>query len=161
MRFGTLEFYEAMAQSHYWIDNAHNFTWEAFPKKEGQILINLWHGSMGLKRINPEDDSSAQRRAAGKLASKTTDYCVTNSKFEEDVFKSTYWPNTEFLKFGHARNDVLFSSDEEFMKMRQKVCKKLGVVQGVDISFLNSEMQAIVYEAIVKTNVNMNKEQLH
>lgn len=127
VRFGTLAYYEAMAQSHYWIDNAHNFTWEAFPKKEGQILINLWHGSMGLKRINPEDDSSAQRRAAGKLASKTTDYCVTNSKFEEDVFKSTYWPNTEFLKFGHARNDVLFSSDEEFQKMRQNVCKKLGI----------------------------------
>lgn len=136
VRYGTIEFYEAMAQSHYWIDNAHNFTWEAFPKKEGQVLINLWHGSMGLKRINPEDDSSAQRRAAGKLASKTTDYCVTNSKFEEDVFKSTYWPNTEFLKFGHARNDVLFASEEEFQKTRKYVCAKLG---------LNPEDKFLIY----------------
>ena len=94
--------------------------------KDGQVLINLWHGSMGLKRINPEDDSSAQRRKAGKLASKTTDYCVTNSKFEEDVFKSTYWPNTEFLKLGHPRNDIMFSSNEQFDKLRKEVCKKIG-----------------------------------
>ncbi len=127
VRVGSVEFYEAMAQSHYWIDNAHNFTWEAFPKKDEQVLINLWHGSMGLKRINPEDDSSAQRRRAGKLASKTTNYCVTNSKFEEDVFKSTYWPNTEFLKFGHARNDMMFSSEEEFSCLRKEVCKKIGL----------------------------------
>ncbi|MBQ5884407.1 MAG: CDP-glycerol glycerophosphotransferase family protein [Clostridia bacterium] len=127
VRFGTVEFYEAMAQSHYWIDNAHNFTWEAFPKKDEQVLINLWHGSMGLKRINPEDDSNRRRKKAGLRASKSTDYCVTNSKFEEDVFKSTYWPNTEFLKFGHARNDMMFSTEEQFRTLREEICKKIGL----------------------------------
>ncbi len=145
VKFGTYEYYKAMAESHYWIDNAHNFTWEGFPKKDEQILINLWHGSMGLKRINPEDDSNKKRIKAGRLATKTTNYCVTNSKFEEDVFKTTYWPNTEFLKYGHARNDVMFSSDEEFKKMREYVCSRLG---------LNPEDKFLMYAPTFRDDKN-------
>lgn len=36
---------------------------------------------------------------------------------------------------------------------------KLGIVQGVDISYLNEEYQKFVLDGILQTNVNMNKEQ--
>lgn len=121
VKFGTFDYYRALAQSKYWIDNAHNFTWEAFPKKDGQILINLWHGSLGLKRINPEADSNRRRQKAGKLAEIETDYCVTNSDFEDDVFRSSYWHKTPFLKYGHTRNDIMFKKAEELADIRKKV----------------------------------------
>jgi len=36
---------------------------------------------------------------------------------------------------------------------------KLGIVQGVDISFLNEEYQRYVLDAVLQTGVNMNKDQ--
>lgn len=127
IRFGTWEYYKALAQSKYWIENAHNFTWEGFPKKKEQVLINLWHGSLGLKRIDPENDSNRHRRYAGKLSGKITNYCISNSEFEEMVFRTSYWPNTEFKRFGHARNDILFSDEKRMAEIKEKVCKELGI----------------------------------
>lgn len=127
IKFGTWEYYKALAQSKYWIENAHNFTWEGFPKKSEQVLINLWHGSLGLKRIDPENDSNRHRRLAGKLSGKTTNYCISNSEFEEMVFRTSYWPNTEFKRFGHARNDILFSDKEKMAAIKKKVCNTLGI----------------------------------
>ncbi len=133
IKSGTFEYYKAMAACKYWIDNSHHFTWEEFPKKKDQILINLWHGSMGLKRINSETDTNKTRVAAAKRATKATTYCVTNSKFEEDVFKETYWPNTEFLKFGHARNDIFFKTDEDVEFLKNQIRKELGIPENSKI----------------------------
>lgn len=127
VKFGTLEYYTAMAGSKFWIDNAHNFTWEGFPKKDNQVLINLWHGSLGLKRIEPERDSDRRRRKAGKLDEKETDYCVSNSDFENDVFRTAYWPHNEILKIGHPRNDIMFSDSDEVARIKKSVCKTLGI----------------------------------
>lgn len=127
IKFGSREYYKALAQSKYWIDNAHNFTWEGFPKKDEQVLINLWHGSLGLKRINPESDSNRHRRYAGKLSGKITNYCISNSEFEEMVYRTSYWPNTEYKRFGHARNDILFCDENTAAQIKQKVCKALNI----------------------------------
>lgn len=133
VKFGTFDYYYAVAQSKYWIDNAHNFTWEAFPKKDDQVLINLWHGSLGLKRINPEADSNRQRRKAGKLAGTATNYCVTDSDFEEEVFRTSYWPETPFLKYGHTRNDIMFTQGEELAAIKKKVFDYFGIEEGKKI----------------------------
>lgn len=127
VKFGTLEYYIALCESKYWIDNAHNFTWEGFPKKPEQVLINLWHGSLGLKTIDPASDSNVNRQRAGKLAGLTTGYCITNSTFEEEVFRTSYWPNTPFLRFGHTRNDILFDKGEKQRELKEKVCEFYGI----------------------------------
>ena len=44
---------------------------------------------------------------------KMTKYCISNSQFEDDVYRETYWPKTEILRFGHARNDVFFELGEK------------------------------------------------
>lgn len=36
---------------------------------------------------------------------------------------------------------------------------KIGIVQGVDISFINDEYQKYVYDVVIETGVNMSKEQ--
>ncbi len=127
VKFGTYEYYKQMAASKFWIDNAHNFTWEGFPKKKEQVLINLWHGSLGLKRINPDADSNAHRRRAGKLGGLETNYCVSNSDFEDMVYRTSYWPNTPFLKYGHVRNDLMFADAEALVPVRKKVYETLGI----------------------------------
>lgn len=127
VKAGKAEYYQALAQSKFWIDNAHNFTWEGFPKKEEQILINLWHGSIGLKRIDPASDSNARRKRAGKLSSKETTYCISNSDFEDMVFRTSYWPNTPFLRYGHTRNDIMFADEEQLKAIKEKVCSALNI----------------------------------
>lgn len=127
VRYGSYEYYKAMAQSKYWIDNAHGFLWENFPKKDEQVLINLWHGSLGLKKIDPDSDSNERRRAAGELAKTKTDYCLINSDFEEMVFRTSYWPTNPLLKYGHPRNDVFFFSDATKEKLKLRVCKKYNI----------------------------------
>ena len=127
VKFGTFDYYKAMASSKFWIDNAHNCTWEGFPKKDEQIYINTWHGSMGLKKINAEVDTNRNRRRAGKRANKITNYCISNSKFEEMVFNTTYWPDVEYLRYGHCRNDILFATDDIKSKLKAKVCRQFGI----------------------------------
>ena len=50
------------------------------------------------------------------------DYFLTDSVFEEEVFHTSFWPHVEQLKFGHPRNDILFSK-EKMSELRDKVYK--------------------------------------
>lgn len=54
-----------------------------------------------------------------------------------------------FIRLSYLSDDLLGLVD----------AGKLGVVQGVAISFLDVDKQSIVYEAITNAGVNMNKEQ--
>lgn len=54
-----------------------------------------------------------------------------------------------FIRLSYLSDDLLELVDE----------RMLGVIQGVALSFLDDENQAIVYTAITNTGVNMNKEQ--
>jgi CDP-glycerol glycerophosphotransferase len=113
---GSYSMFEEQASAKIWIDNALNCVWYSMPKKPGQVYLNTWHGSMGIKRLS--GNANWFQRAAECKAK--TDYCVTNSAFEEEVFRTTFWPDTPFLKFGHARNDILFQQ-ERHPAIREKV----------------------------------------
>ena len=54
-----------------------------------------------------------------------------------------------FIRLSYLSDDLLELVD----------AGKLGVVQGVDISFLNDEKQSVVYDAIIQTGISMSKEQ--
>lgn len=104
---GSFEMYEEMSKAKIWIDNALNCVWDGMPKKDGQIYINTWHGSLGIKRLS--GNRTWMMRA--KRCRKVTDFCISNSTFEENVYRDTFWPETPYLKYGHARNDILFRVD--------------------------------------------------
>ena len=114
VEFRTKEMYDAMATSKIWIDNALNMVWYGMPKQKEQYYLNTWHGSLGIKRLG--GNRKWMNRAA--KANNVTDYCITNSTFEEGVFRETFWKDVPFLKFGHARNDIFF--DEERMKEKRR-----------------------------------------
>ena len=67
--------YYEMSTAKVWLDNALNCVWDnGMKKKPGQVYINTWHGSMGIKRLS--GDKHWLRRA--KLCNDVTDYCIYN-----------------------------------------------------------------------------------
>lgn len=121
----SYQMFEEMASSKVWLDNALNCVWFGMPKKKKQVYINTWHGSMGIKRLSGNRTWLYRARRCKR----NTDFCVTNSAFEEDVFRTTFWPKTPFLKYGHARNDIFFKTDEH-PSIRQKVEETLEIEPG-------------------------------
>ena len=124
VEFRTKAMYDAMATSKIWIDNALNMVWYGMPKSKGQYYLNTWHGSLGIKRLG--GNRKWMNRAA--KANKVTDFCITNSTFEENVFRETFWKDVPFLKFGHARNDIFFN--EERMKEKRRQVERYFDVDG-------------------------------
>ena len=117
--------------SKVWIDNGIVFS-DYFDKKEGQIHLQTMHGSLGIKRL---DNAVLCRNARGKSGqrvvqreSNETDYVITNSQFEEDVFHSVFWKNTDMVRLGHARTDVLFSTDPvRIGQIREELYHRYGI----------------------------------
>ena len=119
----SFKFYKALAQSKFIFENSTNFAYMNLHKRKGQLLLQTWHGSMGFKRLDPKSVSDKRWVKKAKYTGDITDFCITNSKFEEDVFRESYWPKTNFLKYGHARNDCLFNKHNEFKTYLDKVHK--------------------------------------
>ena len=120
--------YYEMSTAKVWLDNALNCVWDnGMKKKPGQVYINTWHGSMGIKRLN--GDKHWLSRA--KLCNKATDYCISTCKFEEDVYSDTFWKDVPYLRYGHARNDILFRTD--LRGLRKQICARYNVSPGKKI----------------------------
>ena len=57
-----------------------------------------------------------------------TDLLISNSKFENEVYRSTYWPTTRILECGHPRNDIFFiDNDRKRLGFRDRILKKAGL----------------------------------
>ncbi|MCM1386973.1 MAG: CDP-glycerol glycerophosphotransferase family protein [Bacillus sp. (in: Bacteria)] len=140
---GTYEAYQAMATARIWIENELKYLKPyALLKKEGQVYIQTWHGSLGFKRIgkaNQHNQSGKKKRYINKVAEKcnrVTDICISNSVFETNVFREAYWNDTPILEYGHARNDVLFLHDaEQYRKLKEAVLTDLEVIKRLPDDF--------------------------
>ena len=134
VRRDSFKFHKAIATSKIIIDNSTGFAFMNLKKRKGQILINTWHGSMGFKRLDPSSVNDKNWVKKAQNIAKVTDYCITNSKFEEDVFRESYWPDTPFLKYGHCRNDMLFDKHGEYEKYGKKVREMYGIDKDTKIA---------------------------
>ena len=90
VRRASFEMYEEQATAKVWLDNALNCLWYDMPKKKDQVYINTWHGSMGIKKLQGD----ANWMSYAKKCDKMTDFMVANSTFEEEVYRTTFWPST-------------------------------------------------------------------
>lgn len=128
VKYGSPEFYRAVANSKIVIMNGHSLQRAGVHKSKNQFWIQTWHGSLGLKRLEGAGGDVKFYEAMQKADSQKTDYLITNSQFEEHVFSSTYWPNVSALRLGHARNDILFDTSKTTREyLRRKVLKRLGI----------------------------------
>ena len=110
---GTLRCLREVYSAQAWIDNGIAFSYD-FERRPDQMHVQTMHGSLGIKSIangyeNRKKSGRAGRRSA-RRESELTDCVVTNSAFEEGVFRGVYWKNTPMLRLGHARTDPLFGN---------------------------------------------------
>lgn len=102
------EFYRELASSKYVIQNANDTIYCRYNKREGQVFFQTWHGSLGFKRLDTNNNENWVNKA--HILANETDYLVSNSTFENDVFRTSYWKDSEILEFGHPRNDILLDA---------------------------------------------------
>lgn len=113
----TYDFYKELATSKIWVINSVEIFKNPLYKKNGQIIIETWHGSLGIKRFDKSVNKGKSWVKAAEVCGREADYCISNSNFESNVYKETFWPNTKILKYGHPRNDILFNKDISFSRM--------------------------------------------
>ena len=114
----SLEFYKELASSKFIIENANDTVYMKYNKRPGQVIIQTWHGSLGFKRLDKVKNEACVAKA-DELGNET-DFIVSNSEFENMVYRTSYWENTEILEYGHARNDMLLNKTK-YNKMNKKV----------------------------------------
>lgn len=133
VEWGTYNFYREAASAKVWIANSTYLTGLVLEKRPNQVLIQTWHGSLGLKRFETNQDRKWIK--VGYKDGKRTDYCISNSTFETELFRNTFWKQSEILEYGHARNDILLHGDlsrEE--EKKQRIYSKIDVPCGVKIA---------------------------
>ena len=123
----TYDFYREMASSKIWIMNSVEIFKNPVKKKKSQVLIQTWHGSLGIKRFDKNVNSGKAWVKAATISSKVTDYCISNSDFESSVYRDSFWPDNDILEYGHPRNDILLKQGEEIEQLKIKIKEELGL----------------------------------
>lgn len=158
---GTYEFYKEAASAKIWIDNSTSLSYLNTWKKPDQMLIETWHGSLGLKRVETTTDKRWIKKATA--CGKRTDLCISNSTFETNLYRNTFWKSAEILEYGHARNDVLLTDDTEKVKsITKEVREYFGIRKRRKVAIYaptyrdGQKLEAfqIDYEMLRKTLIN-------
>lgn len=118
-----------LATAKFWISNYHlsYFIKKGLRKKDNQFYIQMWHGSFGIKKIERHVGSLTESKMWTKVAkinSDLTDYWISNSDFETNVYKSAFWNVRNIKLLGHPRNDIFFENNNKLVK---KILSKYGV----------------------------------
>lgn len=129
VRYKSREALREYATSKIWVSNYHksDYVKKGLQKKEGQYFIQTWHGSFGIKKIENDVDILRNDKSwysCAKASSEMTDYWISNSAFETDIYRGAFWDVKNVLELGHPRNDIFFSKDE---RIKNKVYSCLNI----------------------------------
>ncbi|MBR1460044.1 CDP-glycerol glycerophosphotransferase family protein [bacterium] len=121
--YGTKIGLKELASAKLWIDNQRKnyFIKKGLVKKEGQYFIQTWHGSLGIKKLDADvkaftNEYKQDWVERAKFDSSMWDYLLTNSEFENNIFKKALWFNNEIKQYGHPRNDIFFKDSSKIQK---------------------------------------------
>lgn len=112
-----------LATAKFWISNYHfsAFIKKGLTKRPGQYYIQMWHGSFGIKKIERhavESMESNMWRQVAMRNSSMTDYWISNSDFETNIYNTAFWNVNNIEVLGHPRNDIFFRDNS---LLRQKI----------------------------------------
>lgn len=130
VEYGSKEAMYEYATAKIWVMNYQlvHYLNKGMLKKPGQIYIQMWHGSFGIKKI--EGDCSnltadVNWTTLAKRNAEYTDYWISNSRFETEVYKQAFWTVKRVLELGHARNDIFFR--EDISNYKEKLEREYGL----------------------------------
>ncbi len=123
-----------LATAKFWVDNQAKYQHvnKGLEKKDEQIYIQTWHGSMGIKKVG-DDTKTFSGKITFEKEAKMIDYLISNSCYETEVFKRRFWNNGKILRFGHARNDIFFMPKEELQKIQHKIYELYNIKKDTKI----------------------------
>ena len=100
VQINSFEYFQAAVSSRVIVINSLlGDKWYPFPVKKGQYVFETWHGSLGIKRFDLDHyNTNMSWPVAAVRTGKLTNYCISNSTFEEDVFRETFWKETPILR---------------------------------------------------------------
>lgn len=128
VRHNSYEFFKELAASKVIVENTNIVERLYAYKKKDQYLLQTWHGSLGIKRLDGDVVMGFSWKRLAKKCQKSVDLLLSNSDFETEVFRTAYWKDVPSVQVGHARNDIFFMKDEEkIAKIRKKVCRFLNI----------------------------------
>jgi len=121
VKYNSYDYFKEIYSAKIVVTNSSLFLGMPVFLKKDQVLFETWHGSLGLKKWSKSDIKDSFKRVfALEQTGRMTDYCISNSELENGSMRSTYWPKTEILKYGHARNDIFF---DRYKEKREEVKK--------------------------------------
>lgn len=121
------KFFKEIYSSKIIIDNDVTLPFMGFKKKKGQVVFETWHGSIGIKAFGREANDDKLWHKMADRSSKMIDFMVSNSKFENEIYKNTFWKNNEVLLFGHPRNDIFFFIGKKLSQLKEKFYEQYGI----------------------------------
>lgn len=114
------------------VDNGVSTAHIGYRLKKNQYLIETWHGSLGIKRFDAETNKDQRWVKKALREAGMTDYIISNSSFENEIYRNSFWKNTEIWKYGHARNDILLNRDERVKNnLYEKIQERYHIPKGV------------------------------
>ncbi|MFC7218387.1 CDP-glycerol glycerophosphotransferase family protein [Streptomyces polyrhachis] len=108
VRMWSPEWYEALARSRYIVANNHLPDW--FERREGQIVVQTWHGTP-LKKIGHDIEAVhfADKRYLERLEKEVRQWSmlVSPNSFSSPILRRAFGFEGELVETGYPRNDIL------------------------------------------------------
>lgn len=103
-----------LATARVWVDS--NMKYSGFLKRKGQLYIQTWHGSYGLKKIAGDLEDKLPRidRRNNKYNMKKADIMVSNSIRTTEIYRRAFGYKGRILEYGSPRNDLFFKDLKEY-----------------------------------------------
>lgn len=102
-------------------------------KREGQLYINMWHGSSPKKKgyLLPKENFAEQDEEYYKQARQKIDFLLVPSEFSKLIFSSVFNMNPQrVLPLGYPRDEYLLNTDgnANLQKMTERDLKKFNKI---------------------------------
>lgn len=131
VEFDSTQAVKELCTAKLWIDNTrkHLYYLKNLPKKKNQRYIQTWHGSLGIKKIEAaiKDNDKTLWGQNAIIDSKYIDYILSDSEYDNYMFRNDFWYSGEIVKTGHPRCDIFFKSAHENLEIKTKVYNALGI----------------------------------
>lgn len=103
-----------LATAKVWIDS--NTKLSGFLKRKGQLYVQTWHGSYGLKKIGMDLGKNLPLidRRNFLYNSKNEDIMVSNSRRTSEIYRDAFGYKGNIIEKGSPRNDMLLSNAEDY-----------------------------------------------
>ncbi len=128
---GTPEAMRELATARIWIENERKLpeVRAGLRKRSGQVYINTWHGSLGIKKTGRQRSGLTRRDRRGlRNDDAQIDYFISNSTYATEFYHEVFYsPKAMIVELGCPRNDLFFLPEAQQVSIRRKVYEALGI----------------------------------